>query len=77
MPVFVCVSTNAKSVSPVRGGHVANRKGLTKSPVSKQCTDTANNWPAEIICLEGLMETVGQRMGEIGQENKESKCFQN
>lgn len=70
MPVFVRVSANAKSVCPVRGGHVANRKVLTKSLFFKQCTDMANNWPVEIVCSEGMMETAGHRIGEIGQENK-------
>ncbi len=64
VPVFVCVSTNAKSVCPVRGGHVANRKVLTKSLFSKQCAGTANTWLIEIICLEGIMETKWDREWE-------------
>lgn len=32
--------------------------------------------PVEIICFERIMETVGQRVGEIKQENEHSKCFE-
>lgn len=39
------VSTNAKSVCPVRGGHAANRKVLKKTIFSKQCTE---QWDWEI-----------------------------